>query len=74
VKTPNQPLLKPNAPSEFVSQVNGKDPIMQLRELREYAGLHCGRIKQLITHEADELVLRISTSPTSEKSQYRSLV
>jgi len=31
--------------------------------------LHCGRIK----HEADEQVLQVGTSPTSEKSQYHSL-
>jgi hypothetical protein len=29
--------------------------------------LHCGRIKQLIMHEADEQVFHVGTSPTSEK-------
>ncbi len=43
------------------------------RELREYAGLHCGRINQLIIHEAGEQVLRVGTSSTGEKSQYRYL-
>lgn len=30
--------------------------------------VHCDRIKQLIMHEADEQVLRVGTSPTSEKT------